>query len=134
MSAPHSPNMISAGLFALLGSQRAAKGLTQADMARRLGVSLRTFKRWEYSDGSPTLEVGIRWMRALDIMPTFAVAAEGVSSDTSGAQSAGDASASSATVPHRALFASSFSEDVAGSCSVHGNSPCADFPNSEAAR
>ncbi|WP_062223173.1 helix-turn-helix transcriptional regulator [Aureimonas sp. D3] len=131
MTAPLSATMISAGLFALVRSQRAAKGLTQADMAHRLGVSLRTFKRWEYSDGSPTLEVGIRWMRALDIVPTFAVSAEGVSSDTSGAQP-DDASASSAIVPHRGLFTSSFSEDVAGGRSVHGNSPCADFPNSEA--
>jgi len=114
--------MISAGLFALLGSQRAAKGLTQADMARRLGVSLRTFKRWEYSDGSPTLEVGIRWMRALDIMPTFAVTAEGVSSDTSDARPAGDAPASSTAIPHRVLFVDALSEDVAGGRSDHVNS------------
>jgi len=134
MSAPLSASMIIAGIEGLLVRQRAAKGLTQPELASRLRVSLSTFKRWESGTAEPTLRESIRWMRALDIMPTFGVTAEGVSSDTSDARPAGDAPASSASIPHRALFASSFSEDVAGGRSLHGNSAGGDFPNAEAAR
>lgn len=122
MSAPQSSSMIIAGIEGLLVRQRAAKGLMQLELANRLRVSLSTFKRWESGRAEPTLRESIRWMRALDIMPTFAVTAEGVSSDTSDTRPAADAPASSVAVPHRALFVDALSEDVAGGRSDHVNS------------
>ncbi len=134
MSAHLSPSMICASIEGLLVRQREAKGLTQLTMAARLDVSLSTFKRWELGHAEPTLRQAIRWMRALDIMPSFVAISEGVSSDTSSARPAADAAVVSVDARHVASLAAHASKHVAARCSLHGNSPRADFQSAEVAR
>lgn len=134
MIAPLSPSMICAGVFGLLLRQRRAKGLTQADVSKRLRVSLSTFKRWERGLGEPTFEDAVRWMCALDIAPSFKVQSESVSSDTLETRSAGETPTLSFAIPHSSPLVAHVLEHVATSRSLHGNSPRADFQSAEVAR
>jgi transcriptional regulator with XRE-family HTH domain len=51
----------------LLLRQRKALGLTQQDVAARIGVNVRTFKRFESEESEPTFRQAVRWARALGV-------------------------------------------------------------------
>ncbi len=57
-----------------LGSWRKLRGLTQAQLAERSGVSLATVTRLESGDGNITLESLLRILRALGIMDSLITA------------------------------------------------------------
>lgn len=48
-----------------LAADRARAGLSQADLARRIGVDCSTVSRWEYGDRSPTRGAVLRIARGL---------------------------------------------------------------------
>lgn len=115
-----------------LERERRAQGITQQDMAARLGVSLSTFKRWERSMGEPSFRMAVRWAKALGLSFSLAKDRQSVSSDTFSARLTGEASDRSAELDHGAPLVSVALIDTAARRSVHGNSPGADFPNAEA--
>lgn len=64
-----------------LGSWRKLRGLTQAQLADRSGVSLATVTRLESGDGNVTLESLLRILRALGIMDSLTTALDPYESD-----------------------------------------------------
>ena len=53
-------------IFTQLLRRRAERGLTQAEVAERIGVSRVTLARWEGGYREPTMSQLLKWMAALD--------------------------------------------------------------------
>jgi transcriptional regulator with XRE-family HTH domain len=64
-----------------LGAWRKLRGLTQAQLADRAGVSRSTLRRLEGGDGGVTLENTLRVLRALGILDDFSRALDPYESD-----------------------------------------------------
>jgi transcriptional regulator with XRE-family HTH domain len=64
-----------------LSAWRKLRGLTQAQVADRAGVSLSTLRRLEGGDGGVTLENTMRVLRALGILDGFSRALDPYESD-----------------------------------------------------
>jgi transcriptional regulator with XRE-family HTH domain len=64
-----------------LSAWRKLRGLTQAQVADRAGVSLSTLRRLERGDGGVTLENTMRILRALGILDDFSRALDPYESD-----------------------------------------------------
>ena len=64
-----------------LSAWRKLRGLTQAQLADRAGVSLSTLRRLEGGDGGVTLENTMRVLRALGILDGFSRALDPYESD-----------------------------------------------------
>jgi transcriptional regulator with XRE-family HTH domain len=64
-----------------LGAWRKLRGLTQAQLADRAGVSRSTLRRLEGGDGGVTLENTLRVLRALGILDDFPRALDPYESD-----------------------------------------------------
>jgi transcriptional regulator with XRE-family HTH domain len=64
-----------------LSAWRKLRGLTQAQLADRAGVSLSTLRRLEGGDGGVTLENTMRILRALGILDSFSRALDPYETD-----------------------------------------------------
>jgi transcriptional regulator with XRE-family HTH domain len=64
-----------------LGAWRKLRGLTQAQLADRAGVSRSTLRRLEGGDGGVTLENALRVLRALGILDGYSRALDPYESD-----------------------------------------------------
>src|SRR3954453_20965939 len=64
-----------------LGAWRKLRGLTQAQLADRAGISRSTLRRLEGGDGGVTLENTLRVLRALGILDGFSRALDPYESD-----------------------------------------------------
>lgn len=62
---------------------RKARGLTQADVAERLGVSKASFVRWEHGKAEPNMTQLFRWADLCGVQITSSVRVEVVSRDNS---------------------------------------------------
>ena len=64
------PDWRTAYLAALadLRCARAASDLTQADVAARLGINLRTLRRWENGEGDPPAGMLFRWAAVVGVV------------------------------------------------------------------
>lgn len=82
MNSRPSWRMSCARLQGFLAAGREAAGLTQPDVAARVGVSLSTFKRWELGTAEPKLKQLFRWADAVGVDIGSTSRSESVSSDT----------------------------------------------------
>ncbi|MCA1972095.1 MAG: helix-turn-helix domain-containing protein [Caenispirillum sp.] len=57
-------------VLADLRRARAASGLTQAEVAVRLGIHMRTLRRWENGEGDPPAGMLFRWAAVVGVMVT----------------------------------------------------------------
>ncbi len=134
MSVSRSWRRTCATVEGLLLRRRKMLGLTQQDIADRIGVNVRTFKRFECDESQPTFRETVRWAEALGLEITVSTAAESDSSVTFKAGLASDPAALSVQTHHFASLAAHASQHVAARRSLHGNSPSADFQSAEAAQ
>lgn len=67
MSVTFSPGTAALRLHAQLVAGRASLGMTQQQVADRLGVDRRTFQRWEDGEIEPRLTDAFRWAKAVGI-------------------------------------------------------------------
>ncbi|WP_343870593.1 helix-turn-helix transcriptional regulator, partial [Caenispirillum bisanense] len=57
-------------VLADLRRARAASGLTQAEVATRLGTHMRTLRRWENGEGDPPAGMLFRWAAVVGVVVT----------------------------------------------------------------
>ncbi|SOE01828.1 helix-turn-helix domain-containing protein [Caenispirillum bisanense] len=57
-------------VLADLRRARAASGFTQAEVATRLGIHMRTLRRWENGEGDPPAGMLFRWAAAMGVVLT----------------------------------------------------------------
>ena len=57
-------------VLADLRRARAASGLTQAEVAARLGIHMRTLRRWENGEGDPQAGMLFRWAAVVGVVVT----------------------------------------------------------------
>lgn len=106
-----SPGTAALRLHSQLVAGRAGLGMTQQQVADRLGVDRRTFQRWEDGEIEPRLTDAFRWAKAVGV----AIASAPI--DESGI------SAASALLPHPARSAAAHCvQDAAGGRTFHGKS------------
>jgi transcriptional regulator with XRE-family HTH domain len=55
-------------VLADLRRARADSGLTQAEVAARLGIHMRTLRRWENGEGDPPAHMLFRWATAVGVV------------------------------------------------------------------
>ena len=116
----------------LLAGRRAV-GLTQAEVAERLGVSRRTFQRMEDGVADPSSTMLFRWADLLGIAITSAPQAESVKSDAFALVAApADLDRFRSVFAHHSAPLTR-GEDAADGRAFHGNSATGAFPISTGA-